>query len=107
MLFINVLILIITTHFISDVAGFCRPTNYCKLCSDHIACNNSGTFGPACPANAIVVDLTENEKNLFVQVHNELRNSIAGGMIEGFSSAVNISAVVSDMKFKVKSCFLE
>ncbi|XP_070497992.1 antigen 5 like allergen Cul n 1-like [Chironomus tepperi] len=91
-LFIKVLILICTLQYING------QTDYCDLCPDHIACNNTGTFSSKCPANAVIVNLSDSDKDLFVSVHNELRNKIAGGLLPGFSTASDMFAVVWDPK---------
>ena len=84
-----VLFIIFTIHNIR------AATDYCKLCSNHIACNNTGKFASACPKDAAITKLTQTDINLFVTVHNQLRNKVAGGLLKGFSSATNMSAVVS------------
>lgn len=98
--FIKVLLTISTIQYISGA------TDYCKLCSNHIACNHTTNFISECPDNAVIVDLSQSDKDFFVNVHNELRSNIAGGMIPGFSSAANMSAVVSisKMTFSIIIC---
>lgn len=70
-------------------------TNYCLLCPNHIACNNTGRFAPSCPSDAAIVKLAQSDINLIVTVHNQQRNKIAGGLVQGFKSATNMSLVVS------------
>ena len=92
-------ILLIT--IISHVSG---QVDYCSLCKWHIACNNTGAFAAICPRDAIVVPLTLAEKEAFLTSHNTLRNKLAGGLIPGFLSAANISAVVSILLILLNIC---
>lgn len=76
---------------ISSVSG------YCSLCTGHIACNTTGDLNPNCPADAVVVSLSATERNILVDLHNDMRNRIASGLTPGFSSAPasRMMAVVS------------
>jgi hypothetical protein len=85
-------IIILTISAINNVGA---ATDYCKLCTNHIACNNTGKFASTCPTDAAIVKLTQADINLFVIVHNQLRNKLAGGLVQGFKSATNMSLVVS------------
>ena len=86
-----ILLIVLAITFASNVNA---ATDYCKLCANHIACNNTGTFAQACSPDAGIVNLTQAEKNLIVIEHNQLRNKIAGGLLQGFESATNMSLVV-------------
>ncbi|CAG9807637.1 unnamed protein product [Chironomus riparius] len=79
-----------------NVTNVIAATDYCKLCTNHIACNNTGTFANACSSDAVIAELSQAEKNLIVIVHNQLRNKLAGGMLQGFQSATNMSLVAWD-----------
>lgn len=54
-------------------------TNYCDLSSDHIACKNSGKFASTCPVDRKLTELSANDINNILNLHNSLRNKIAGG----------------------------
>ncbi|XP_037818682.1 antigen 5 like allergen Cul n 1-like [Lucilia sericata] len=59
-------------------------TDYCSnsICNNgarHIACGHSGQFAPSCPADAEMVTIDDNLKQVLVDAHNEKRNFIAGG----------------------------
>jgi len=84
--------IILFVTIISHVSG---QVNYCTLCRWHIACNHTGAFSANCPPDAVVVPLTQADKDAFLTSHNTLRNTLAGGLTPGFVSAANISAVVS------------
>jgi hypothetical protein len=84
--------IILFVNIISHVSG---QVDYCSLCRWHIACNNTGAFSLNCPADAVVVPFTQADKDSFLNAHNTLRNTLAGGLTPGFASAANISAVVS------------
>jgi len=84
--------IILFVNIISHASG---QVNYCSLCKWHIACNNTGAFAAICPSDAVVVPLTQADKDAFLTSHNTLRNTLAGGLTPGFASAANISAVVS------------
>lgn len=81
--------------FVALISYVSGQVNYCSLCKWHIACNNTGAFAAICPPDAIVVSLTQAEKDVFLNNHNTLRNTLAGGLTPGFTTAANISAVVS------------
>lgn len=87
-----ILSILLFVTIINHVSG---QVNYCSLCRWHIACNHTGAFAAICPPDAIVVPLTQDEKDAFLNNHNTHRNSLAGGLIPGFTTAANISAVVS------------
>nr|ABI20180.1 29 kDa salivary protein [Phlebotomus duboscqi] len=74
-------------------------TNYCdqKLCTSgygdvkpHIGCNNDGQLTKNCPSDAKIVELSEKQKNLFLKIHNRLRNRFAGGKVQPFKSAAKM-----------------
>jgi hypothetical protein len=69
-------------------------TNYCQLCINHVACNNTGNFGAPCPPDAFAVQLTDENKMTILDAHNEVRNKIAGGNEPGFSTATKMNAIV-------------
>lgn len=69
-------------------------TNYCSLCANHIACNNTGNFAAACPTDATLVPLSTDIKNSILNSHNSYRNKIASGGQVGFSTAAKMNKLV-------------
>ena len=76
-------------------AAVSAQSDYCSICSNHIACNHPGTFDPTCPADATIVTLGSSEINLLLDAHNNYRNNIAGGSVDPFSQARAMNALVS------------
>lgn len=75
----------------AQVSGF-QDQKYCNknLCEPgqkHIACGHSGKFDLSCPIDALVVQLNQKQKNLFVNHHNSKRNLISWGKHKGFPTA--------------------
>lgn len=68
--------------------------DYCSLCSNHIACNNTGNWNASCPADAQLVVLSTNDIQLFLTEHNTLRNKIASGGQAGFLTASRMTTMV-------------
>ncbi|KAH8295492.1 hypothetical protein KR018_012307, partial [Drosophila ironensis] len=67
--------------------------DYCGLptCLDkHIGCNNKGNFSENCPKDAREVNIAGHQK-LILGLFNELRNKVAGGLIEGLPKAVRMA----------------
>lgn len=100
------------TQFISTVAltalvAVCsgQTTNYCTagLCSagkTHIACNGLTTLSSTCGAGASEATLDCTKKNLIVNVHNQLRNTVAlgkqaNGAGQYFNQAAKMATLVS------------
>lgn len=73
-------------------------TDYCSVCSNHIACNNPGNWYPACPADAKMVILDTDMRNLIVHTHNTLRNKVASGNQVGYNSATKMYKMVSFLR---------
>lgn len=84
--------LIILTILISSSHA---ATDYCLLCTNHIACNNAGNFAAICPPDAALIALSVDVKNSIVAAHNDLRNKVASGNQPGLSSAVKMNKMVS------------
>jgi hypothetical protein len=74
-------------------------TDYCSeaICKvgKHIACENSGEYGEACPSNAKIVELSETDIVVILNEHNSLRNKIASGNESRFSTAAKMTTMVS------------
>ena len=75
--------------------------DYCsnELCSsgkNHIACQNTGNFGPGCPPERSVVPMTADVIALLLKKHNTARMNIANGEIEGYSMANRMIEMVGE-----------
>lgn len=73
--------------------------DYCsnELCSgkNHIACRNTGDFGPSCPPERSVVPMTADVVALLLKKHNTARMNIANGEVKGYSTANRMTEMVS------------
>ncbi|EDV34125.1 uncharacterized protein Dana_GF21134 [Drosophila ananassae] len=89
--------------------------NYCVrgLCpkgTSHIACNNKGTFGSSCPANATIIPLAQKDKDFVIQAHNSLRSKWASGQGRIQRTACKMASMEWDeelaglAELNVKSC---
>jgi hypothetical protein len=73
-------------------------TDLCKteLCGGkHITCELQQIQEKAASGCARILDLTDENKQAFVDAHNKKRNLIAGGEQPGFNSATRMATVVS------------
>ncbi|XP_062541630.1 antigen 5 like allergen Cul n 1-like [Armigeres subalbatus] len=106
-LFINAAI------FIGQCSSF---SDYCdkSLCGNkkHIACNVPKTFAPACGKNPKKVPMDKNRKTMILEMHNQFRNSTAGGM-NGFPQAARMPTLLWDDElenlswYNAKKCKME
>ncbi|XP_067637163.1 venom allergen-1-like [Eurosta solidaginis] len=72
----------IVNGLIRNEVDYCSGAYMCKGQREKhvLACNNKGKFDPQfCPRIADMVPMTEEFKQLFLDVHNNYRNKIAGG----------------------------
>lgn len=68
----------------------------CKLSPHkHITCDTIAHFLSTCPKDARVVDLTYENVDQIIDLHNEYRNRIAGGNETGFDTAAKMPTMVS------------
>ena len=79
--------------------GIISATDYCKpdLCPaglKHIACGNSGSWSPACPSDRKMLQLSDSNINEILDQHNNIRNMIANGQVDGYSSASRMATMV-------------
>lgn len=101
------LILIITSEITSSV--YADSVDYCALQQEkcrgdpHIGCETTPTFeiNPICE-NIQLIPLTNRMKNVILKVHNDLRNKLAGGLIEGYPTASAMLEMVR--KIRDASC---
>ncbi|EDW84161.1 uncharacterized protein Dwil_GK13988 [Drosophila willistoni] len=76
-----------------SLAGLATAVDYCALptCLDkHIACNNKGNFSTECPSNVREIKIESHHK-LILSLFNDLRNKVAGGLIEKLPKAVRMA----------------
>lgn len=86
--------------------------DYCSkdICSaqNHIGCENTGGFGPSCPAERSVVPMTADIIALILQRHNTARANIANGRVSPFSKANRMIQMVSKRVYsKWRKCVIE
>uniref|UniRef100_A0A1I8MCZ1 Venom allergen-1 n=1 Tax=Musca domestica TaxID=7370 RepID=A0A1I8MCZ1_MUSDO len=85
---------------LTTLFGFAIATDYCSasLCNKgvtHVACG-SKNFGPSCPRNAAEVPIDEAFKATIVRAHNEKRNLVAGGGVNGLQPACRMATMEWD-----------
>lgn len=83
-----------------------NDTVYCEkdLCVGelkHIACGHSGTFDSSCPADRILVNLTRDDIDQLLELHNNYRNLVASGGQAGLSAATKMKTMVSLELFEI------
>ncbi|XP_055842750.1 antigen 5 like allergen Cul n 1-like [Episyrphus balteatus] len=88
--------------------------DYCSkdLCgsSTHIACNNTGDFAETCSSDRDLVEITVADRKAIVQHHNQLRNDMAAGKLEGFEQSPRMASMQWDAELaklaelNVKTC---
>lgn len=76
-----------------------NPFDYCDpvLCAKgkkHIACKHTGAFDLNCPANKTLIELTDDNKEYILDVHNKFRNTIALGAVDGYEPATRMTTMV-------------
>lgn len=81
------------------IIGIFAQVDYCKVCSNHVAClNKNGAWASTCPKDATLVAINTELNNLFVDEHNNYRNQLASGQINGLKTATNMMKLVSLLK---------
>ncbi|XP_034480081.1 antigen 5 like allergen Cul n 1-like [Drosophila innubila] len=82
------------------VVGVVSATDYCSssICNGgkHIACGHNNWWDKSCPSDAEMLKLTNEHKDLFVKMHNEKRNYIAGGNDPRHSAACRMATMQWD-----------
>lgn len=78
------------------IAGSLAQSEYCKICSNHVAClNQNGAWAPTCPRDAALAQISSAELSaLFVDEHNNYRNQVASGQINNLAAS-NMKKLVS------------
>lgn len=86
---------------ISIGVASCAIYNYCdtELCKgtgfDHITCGSTGGPGPKCSDDVQApMELSDEVKQKYVDLHNKYRNKIANGEEPGFKSAAKMATMV-------------
>jgi hypothetical protein len=78
----------------------CAIANYCgrdDLCptKPFVACGASGGPGPKCEKGAYNPDLSGKYQQQILDLHNKLRNDLAGGNVSGYNPASKMATMVS------------
>jgi hypothetical protein len=81
------------------ILSVAQAVDYCKLCSDHIACRHNGRFEVSCPADAKLVGLSAQNIQTVLNAHNKARNTVAGGGVPQLRSATKMMTLVSSEGF--------
>uniref|UniRef100_C6FX64 Antigen 5-related protein n=1 Tax=Phlebotomus arabicus TaxID=578135 RepID=C6FX64_9DIPT len=92
---------------------YCQP----KLCTNgqrvsaHIGCKNDGKFVAGnCPNDAQMVNMSPERKNLFLKIHNRLRDRFARGSVPNYKSAAKMPMLKWDnelarlAEYNVRTC---
>ena len=74
------------------IQDYCK-TKYCD--GKHLTCELPQIQAKAAEGCARILDLSEENKQAFVDAHNKKRNLIASGQQPGFNSATRMATVVS------------
>jgi len=80
-------------------------TNYCTICSGHIACNKTSGLQSTCPAGASIVPMTPSLKGFILHLHNDYRNSIANGSVSPFATASRMATVQWDNELEIVASY--
>ena len=87
---------LITKLFVVLVfATITSATDYCNICTNHVACNNNNQFKSTCPSDAKIVPMSSSAIQTFLNAHNANRNKIAGGSEPGFKTAKKMMKLVA------------
>ncbi|XP_073835064.1 venom allergen-1-like [Musca autumnalis] len=92
----NLIEFLIVGCLIASAVGndYCS-TNLCNKGVTHVACRNK-IFDASCPANAAFVNIDANLKAEIVRAHNEKRNLVAGGGVNGLAPACRMATMEWD-----------
>lgn len=76
-----------------------NPFDYCDpvLCAKgkkHIGCKHTGAFDINCPANKTLIELTDENKEYILDIHNKFRNTIALGAVDRYEPAARMTTMV-------------
>lgn len=82
-----------TVEVISCATNYCN-SNLCPAGKKHIACGNSGTWSPACSSDRKMLQLSDSNINDILDQHNQKRNSIANGQVDGYPTADRMATMV-------------
>lgn len=111
-----------TLFIFASLVAFAISTDYCdpKVCTvppnptyPNIGCGASDSLGPNCPSDAKYIKFTDEHKKIILDTHNKLRNKIAGGEQNGFSTAAAMTTMKWNDEFEylasvnVRRCIYE
>ncbi|XP_037886163.1 antigen 5 like allergen Cul n 1-like [Glossina fuscipes] len=83
---------------------------YCRLCSNHVACQNSGKFHTDCPQDRRLLEMTSEVRELIVDYHNRQRSWVAAGKYGMLKTACRMGTMQWDdelallAEYNVKRC---
>lgn len=89
---------IATTTSTTPLITTASTTDYCAICANHVACNNTGNWYAICPTDATLVVLPTDVRDAIVDTHNFMRNNVASGNLTGYNSATKMFKMV---RFKI------
>ncbi|XP_055630734.1 antigen 5 like allergen Cul n 1-like isoform X2 [Toxorhynchites rutilus septentrionalis] len=79
----------------------------------HVACGHDGSFAEDCPAGRTLFKIDPQIQAFIIHLHNDARNRLANGSLEGFESALRMPSVVWNdelaklAEINTKSCKFE
>jgi hypothetical protein len=112
----------VPVFILSIFASIASSTDYCdpQVCTvppnpvyKNIGCGATDKLGPKCPPDAKYIKFTAEHKKIILDEHNKLRNKIAGGDQNGFSTASRMSTMKWNDEFEflasanVRRCIYE
>lgn len=84
---------------VASISDYCLKTS--QLCSNtgyqHVTCGATGDLGPACPSDARAIELSGENIQHILDMHNKYRNQIASGNLPGFNSAAKMNTLVCNL----------
>ena len=93
----RVLLVCATVGVISCSINYCKP-DLCPTGLKHIACGNSGSWAASCPSDRKMLQLSNDHIIQILDQHNNVRNLIANGQVDGYSTASRMATMVRLIK---------
>ncbi|EDX08593.1 GD11888 [Drosophila simulans] len=86
------LVIVSFNPFLAYSWDYCQE-HWCPRSTDHVACNNNGTFGLDCGREARLVPLSNQLQAFIVHQVNFYRNQVASGGLSAFGPAHRMASV--------------